>query len=52
MELQNKVLSDKTITINDVNLPDKLSTVEKQSEIDLTRRILLILIGVLLVSVE
>jgi hypothetical protein len=49
MELQNEVLTDKTVTINDVILPDKLSSLEKPSKVYSTRRILLILVGVLLV---
>ena len=52
MELQNEVLTDKTVTINDVILPDKLLSIEKQSKVDSTRRILLILVGVLLVRSE
>lgn len=52
MELQNEVLTDKTVTINDVIIPDKFSSLEKQSKVYSTRRILLILISILLVSEE
>jgi len=50
MELQNEVLTTKTSVINDSTVSNKPPSLEQQPEVNRTRKILLIFIGILLVS--
>ncbi len=52
MESQNEVSTTQTSMINDANLSNKLPSLEQQPEVSRTRKILLILIGILLVSCQ
>jgi hypothetical protein len=49
MELQNEISTDKTSMINDSPMPNKPPSLEQQSEVKRTRKILLTLIGTLIV---
>jgi hypothetical protein len=50
MELQNKVSTDKTSMINSSTIPRQPPSLEQQPNVVRTRKILLILIGILIVS--
>ncbi len=50
MELENKVLTDKTATIKHATNSSKLPSTEHKPEVYRTRTILLILISILIVS--
>ncbi|UJR25854.1 hypothetical protein I4U23_007204 [Adineta vaga] len=49
MELKNEVLTDKTSMIQNATIPQKPPSLEQQPEVVRTRKILLILIGILLI---
>jgi hypothetical protein len=50
MELQNEISTDKTSIIDDSSMLNKPPSLEQQSEVKRTRKIVLILIGTLIVS--
>lgn len=52
MESQNEVSTAQTSMINDADLSNKHPSLEQQPEVSRTRKILLILIGILIVSCQ